>query len=121
MTATSTLTLSVFLLARYDEWEAEANECLPYLHDSDTINVMLTRREGAESWTKTVGWIKPREVLAQVASLRAVVELHSPRNGYVCHNCAVSGDRECKTLLALAQPFRDHPDFDPAWTVGVTV
>ena len=32
---TSTLTLSAFLLARYDEWEAEANECLPYLHDSD--------------------------------------------------------------------------------------
>ena len=137
MTATSTLTLSAFLLARYDEWEAIAREAgveewwllsanTPPFRKGDRepkwivdsgprlISYEVTTMEAGDH----IALNDPAFILAQVASLRAVVELHSPRNGYVCHNCAVSGDRECKTLLALAQPFRDHHDMRAEWVAG---
>lgn len=88
----------------------------------------------------------PARVLADCAAKRAIVELHRPEErvtGYrgnehirewQCPSCGGAGPDEdaggnlfldiwhdrapCDTLLALAQPFAGHPDFDPAWRAG---
>jgi hypothetical protein len=31
------------------------------------------------------------------------------------HDCPLSGADPCRTLYLLAQPFKDHPDFDAEW------
>lgn len=66
----------------------------------------------------------PARVLADVAAKRAILALHS--GVIVCDVCRdispylAAGDSggapwPCDTILLLAQPFADHPDFDPAW------
>ena len=42
--------------------------------------------------------------LAECEAKRRIVEVHG-------HRCP------CATLRALAQPYRDHPDFDPEWAL----
>lgn len=147
MTATSTLTLSAFLLARYDEWEAIAREAgveewwllsanTPPFRKGDRepkwivdsgprlISYEVTTMEAGDH----IALNDPAFVLAQVASLRAVVELHESvewGGHWRCGLCGSFGIFEtarleypCPTLLALAQPFRDHHDMRAEWVTG---
>lgn len=69
----------------------------------------------------------PARVLAEVAAKRAILKLHPPAtqpSGLYCATCGdwpQPGDEQgvitwpCGTLKLLAQPYSDHPDFDPAW------
>lgn len=81
----------------------------------------------------------PKFVLADVASKRLIIRVHSPfglepdgtpdpyatdRDRLYCQGCGFDGVEEynwlleeCPTLRALAQPFAAHEDFDPAWRV----
>ncbi len=75
----------------------------------------------------------PTRVLAEVQAKRAIIEAHpltakverwnrQPPFPYGCETCMENdgvyyGGGPCETLLALTLPFRDHPDFDPAWLV----
>ena len=108
MTTTSTLTLSAFLLARYDEWEALARK--PTLYVNSEPDALGLHTSGCAYWMheaddscKCHG---PAFVLAQVASLRAVVELHDQNAGSV-----VAWRASLLMLQALAQPWADRPDF----------
>ena len=69
-----------------------------------------------------------RRVLAECESKRAIVALHAayptPQEmtyGTIiaCSTCGSVDDSPvewpCDTLRLLAQPYADHPDFDPAW------
>ena len=67
----------------------------------------------------------PARVLADVAAKRVIVEMHRPWGGSLPDgtiDCQICGWRRfgCLTLLALAQPYADHPDFDPAWRLEGT-
>jgi hypothetical protein len=75
--------------------------------------------------------------LADVESKRRVIDLHPIYRGpriqgvdsrwcdfgcELCHSTSRIDDDSlieaigyCETLLALAQPYADHPDFDPEW------
>ena len=142
MTATSTLTLSAFLLARYDEWEAIAREAgveewwllsanTPPFRKGDRepkwivdsgprlISYEVTTMEAGDH----IAANDPAFVLAQVASLRAVVEIYYAIDGAwgreaYCDQCGFHEPHPCATLLALAQPFRDHPDMRAEWVTG---
>lgn len=74
----------------------------------------------------------PARVLADIAAKRAIVALHKPvedRNwksgvshGYLwCGSCGSLDDSPepypCRTVLAMVQPYAEHPDFDEAWRV----
>jgi hypothetical protein len=89
-----------------------------------------------------IDW-SPTRVLANIAANRAVLAIHRPCHGgitepwgcehghvdeacetgvpdvpAVCVECTYD-DRTvaypCPTVLAVAQPYAGHPDFDPAW------
>ena len=69
----------------------------------------------------------PPHVLAQVKGDRLIVELHTPLaagSEYGCPKCwegvedGEPAESPCLTLRALALPYADHPDYDPAWRVG---
>jgi len=124
-----------FLRARLDEDEAAARAVAGHeLFDGTGIVVMHTHASGTRSVTLpshvarfAARW-DPARVLAEVAAKRAIIELHAPipeddlrlRAGS-CTSCGDQGccghDEEypCATLKAIAQPYADHPDFDPAW------
>jgi hypothetical protein len=61
----------------------------------------------------------PAFVLTWCTAVRQIMGHHSDAfgDGRLCHVCGVLGGLSypCRTLLALLQPFADHPDFDPAW------
>ena len=75
----------------------------------------------------------PTRVLADIAAKRAIVGLH-PATGWrgrkgrekLCETCgdpdgwdqAEPVDWPCPTLRTLAQPYAEHPDYDPDWRVG---
>jgi hypothetical protein len=81
--------------------------------------------------------LEPRKLLADVESKRRVIDLHPIYRGpriqgvdsrwcdfgcELCHSTSRIDDDSlieaigyCETLLALAQPYADHPDFDPEW------
>ncbi len=77
-----------------------------------------------------IAYWDPARVLADIAAKRALLELHSDDGGHDCPEIVsdhpkgrwvyhgwVSRPDVCETVKALIQPFRDHPDFDPAWAV----
>lgn len=67
----------------------------------------------------------PARVLAECEAKRRIVEIHKLedyRGVPSCYLCAPEyswgtepDEGPCDTLLALAQPYADHLDFDPAW------
>jgi hypothetical protein len=119
------------------EWESS-----PYTHDEgrvervngspDTVLDVVVYDEGSPSDAEArhIARQDPARVLAQCEAVRRIVETH--RGWHVCPNAGNDGYTDygdgsgdewepiCPTLLALAQPYADHPDFDPAWSV-VTV
>lgn len=138
----SDLTLTAFLLARYDEAEAHAR-------------AMHERRCGTspELVVDPLGRPMPVEcecdwhvvgVLADLAAKRRIItEVHCraadhPAYGNgdpewvsglekeACAGCGTGGPYDdflvdtvddCPTLRLLAQPFSEHADFDPGWRV----
>lgn len=62
-------------------------------------------------------------VLAEGLALRAVIRLHRSE-AEMCSLCtfdanSYTGERylyPCLTLIALARPYVDHPDFDQRWS-----
>jgi hypothetical protein len=72
----------------------------------------------------------PARVLAEVAAKRAILGIHEPVSlapkfhpeVRVCARCGTVGEDEidwpCDTVLALALPYADHPDYDPAWRLS---
>lgn len=103
------MTLTEFLLARLAEDESVARECDPNgslywggpqsglgICDEQGDHVAATRAR----------------VLDDVESKRAIVsECASVHGGPAAHVLADI------VLEALAHPYADHPDFDPAWTL----
>lgn len=75
----------------------------------------------------------PTRVLAECEAKRRIVEIHVPwgfeySGGEGCARCVSPDDYTttrlpdterfpCPTLRALAQPYRDHPDFKPEWVI----
>lgn len=66
----------------------------------------------------------PARVLAECAAKRRIVTDHADTTTYVYRDdgseaCGRCGDgtveAPCQTLLALAQPYADHEDFQEAW------
>jgi hypothetical protein len=69
----------------------------------------------------------PGRVLAEVEAKRRIIEEHLPMQIHLeavdktprCNQCGDSRGRfrtyPCPTLRLLAQPYADHPDFDPDW------
>jgi hypothetical protein len=101
------VTLTDFLLARLAEDEALALQVpegwvppfdrpLQWEGDYDMLSVL------------------PARVLAEVEAKRQIVELLGDcHDGYVWDSG--TGLRAELALCALALPYSDHPDFDPAW------
>lgn len=96
-----------FLRARYSEIEAAAKAATPgpweVTRDEETDEIMI---DGVDDAEVGPGWIGMPQ--------------HEPRFG--CRICHVVSRQMydggfCDTLLALAAPFRTHPDFDPAWSI----
>lgn len=105
-------TLTEFLLARIAEDKAMAREARleEYLTTRDSSGLLVGMRDGYAHVVATSG-----RVLAECESKRAVVGLLSAdiqdrRN-------ALRRSWAAEILIALAQPYADHPDFDPAWAV----
>ena len=125
-----------FLRARLDEDEKAARRLIAAA-DRESYGcgtAQLRLAPGADTWLLTHGsnlLITPARVLAEVAAKRRIIDLHWPAPWHPRVNsdipqgtavCSTCGDMEwyaetapCDTIKALAQPYADHPDFDPAW------
>jgi hypothetical protein len=97
--------LMAFLKARLDADQAEADR----IHD---IFCDIHRGFAGERGDCDCG--EPARVLAEVAALRRIVELHDtiPEEEY----CAWCDERKpCQTLRLLATIWADHPDYREEW------
>lgn len=129
MVTTDTSSPAAFLLARASEDEAVARDAAthPPIHSQrwQLSTVKVETIDGVTHRTpRGTVEARPARVLAQVAALRAVVELHRNGGEYgddayceVCHDYTRHDAHAwpCPTILALVQPYAGHPDFDPAW------
>lgn len=62
----------------------------------------------------------PARILAECEAKRQIVEWHT--EGHYCTDLGAMeswylSDNPCPTVLALAQPYADHPDFREEWRV----
>lgn len=75
--------------------------------DEDEALALKQPKTDVRRWAHYLMWARfsRARVLAEVAAKRAIVEFHR-----------ADGD-QCGTLLALAQPYADHADFQDAWRV----
>jgi len=125
--------LAAFLLARVAEDEAVAREVqekvkpgaplygIPrssYWEDAEgsAASAYFDRDYNQGGYTITAA-----RVLAECEAKRQIVEVHSV-GAMACYwtqdSMSVHEPGEaCETLRHLAQPYADHPDFDPAWEV----
>jgi len=111
-----------FLHARLDEDEQRAR-AEAVLRDGDPYFV-----NEASNFERC---FTPQRALAEVEAKREILKLHRPgRPIYeaedstrrTCWSCGVDDGwydvpAPCDTLKALALPYADHPDYDPAWSV----
>lgn len=119
--------LTTFLTARLDELEATARAASPGSWKLWGMTVMADQ-DGSGNVDHAVGVAqalyrdvngKPRTfdarhiathdpayVLADVEAKRAMLAMHADGDCHIGKNW---------TLMYLARPFKDHPDFDPAW------
>lgn len=142
---TQTLTLADFLLARYDEEEAEQH-ARTALGRRVTVEMGPTYQEpvyiigGRRYFRDEAIEAHPEEftpnpdahVLADLAAKRRIVELHHIDDDDfrfdgemdLCGTCSVEGDgvrdamdaeKPCPTLRALAAPYADRDDFREEW------
>jgi hypothetical protein len=111
--------IAEFLLARYDEhiarcWERGAAPGSAFVRDEYGAlrKVVELHRERTSS---LVGIIDP--AFGSVRSPDDFEQIVYSRPGR-CFTCRLDHpEGPCPTLLALVQPYADHPDFDPVWAV----
>jgi hypothetical protein len=102
------MNLAEFLLARVAEDEAVARAAGTGWAGPEPMGAI----EGGDSV-----FVSPARVLAECEAKRSVLALHRSGDAW-CDYCSHSVvDDRCPTIRALAAVFRDHPDFDPAWSV----
>lgn len=138
------MSISAFLLERYDEEEHAAKVCAQQYPTpwevSDRGHSATLRADEPHFFVIThleqdmapgVEWLgdvlahiarwAPDQVLDDIAAKRAIVKEHADYGGYgeSCQTCAESDiDLKawpCPTLRALAMPYAGHPDFRPEW------
>lgn len=118
--------ITEFLLARIAEDEAAARDAILERHRVlGTVRGSvpeMTLRSWPDAGAPAV-LVGPERVLAECEAKRRIVELHSGNAewcGWTQGGDGVHGEWEdaCDTLLALARPYAQHPDFDPAWRVS---
>ena len=124
------MTLTDFLLARIAEDEAPTWKLIPYacppgccapegwvghrclICDEESYGGTVEAiTEIAEEHAEKVH--RRARVLAECEAKRAVVGLHPEMLGW-CQGCAHES-YPCRTLLALALPYADHPDYREEW------
>jgi hypothetical protein len=134
-----------FLRARLDEDEKAARAVPPLGHNYDMGGNRQDERftfgrtlpssaDGMGNWSEHRDspttkahfsrWT-PSRVLAEVEAKRRIIDLHQPSppvaavvslHGPIDPICAADAlIYPCDTIKALALPYADHPDFDPAW------
>lgn len=115
-------TLTDFLLARIAEDEEIARSAAlpPWKHEGYAVanHTLIVETDDVEDAEHIARW-DPTRVLAECEAKRRIVELHRSDIGADpcdAHDASLASV-DCDTLLALAQVYADHPDFDPAWTV----
>lgn len=102
------MTITEFLAARLGEDEERASSGWSSLRDER----WMTTNEGLSILT-------PSAVLADIAAKRAILALHDDELA----DEVESGDASAygadlmhrMVISALAQPYAEHPDYDPAW------
>jgi hypothetical protein len=116
--------LAEFLLQRIAEDEGWAREALDLSDFGETREWRWVRIYGRGSSSFYEGCPDPARVLADCAAKRAIVELHPlyrctharcGGDGSHCRTCGADVPAPCPTLLALAQPYADHPDYRNEW------
>jgi hypothetical protein len=133
------MTITEFLTARLDEEESIARAGVSsqadpengwgYISDpGDVSHRALTPHVGhihEDVQAAHIIYWHPYRVLADVAAKRRISFLHVPPQvstipGKLCRECADHDDtpRPCATMLALLQPYADHPDFNPEWRMS---
>lgn len=114
------MTLTEFLTARLDEEEAVAESTGLHAQANGFDTGMPPMGSGGirESPEYPTVYVNPKRVLADIAAKRAIVEEYVEADAYY----RVRADAPAGELtglrtavLLLAQPYADHPDFDPAW------
>lgn len=141
------MTLTEFLLARYDDAEAAARSCPPWpwrvatAEDQDVVDDVyagetVVAADGfpvsdpfSLSGPQTravrdhIARHDPAWVLAECDVKRRIVALHAADADF-SESCAMCGTADefpehwpCGTLLALAHPYADHPDYQDEWRV----
>lgn len=108
------MTIVEFLTARYAEEEQAARAADEYSRrvsgpDRPDAGMQLNMDLPALI-------VDERRVLREVAAKRLVIEMHPAVDGR-CEGCGIELENPtgCLTLRALALPYAEHPDFDPAW------
>lgn len=94
------------------EWRPTTAYMFESTADEDEFGVRITAMCDGEHIARH----DPAYVLADVESKRAIIAHKREEPG---DDPAYRGaqDMHEDVLVMLAQPFRDHPDFDPAWAV----
>lgn len=119
--------ITEFLTARYDAEDAIARR-----HAHRFTNDQQRIWNGPGQYPVMTGLALMQDVAAKraIVALHPVYEYHQTANPWrekkTYLHCDTCGDPQgwdqqepvdwpCPTLLALAQPYAEHPDFDPAW------
>jgi len=122
------MSITEFLLARIAEDEAVAQETMrravadPY---TDAAEVTLYSNEAASSGSPIVA-ATPARILAECEAKRRIVELYMAAEVRTDMDTFLPEGADWilgrrwgagYAARALAQPYADHPDFDPAWRI----
>jgi hypothetical protein len=141
------MTITEFLTARYDEeealasallidlqsqvetdWKGQVDEQGPMTPDRMLKAQLWRDYDGQTRWRNfargqaIARLASPDRALADIAAKRAIVA-YAPRVDHLVSTIeweySSNVDEEGDDLLRiLAQPFAEHPDFDPAWRVA---
>jgi len=109
-----------FLLARIAEVETAARRALAteslFVSDGCTVEWawahLATHPSGGSGRGFAEGAPTPARVLAECEAKRRIVAEAADIENSHCGCLGLPGE---PILRALAQPYADHPDFDPAW------
>jgi hypothetical protein len=102
----------MFLQARLDEDAAVAQAAAVLWDDGNWTEVEADPYAHAQHHN-------PARALREVAAKWAILNVHRQLAGPRGVRCIVEQERwPCATVWPIATVYRDHPDYDPAWTSG---
>jgi hypothetical protein len=93
-------------------------------HASDECRIegvdMIIYDEGGHTVEQAIHIARhdPARVLTESEAKRRIVDVHAPDHlePDICATCASHAEGyPCRTLLFLALPYADHPDYDESW------